>query len=316
MKISAIIPAYNSAKFIQDALTSIRQQTHPIDEIIVVDDGSTDATEAIVREISDDIIYISQENHGPSAARNRGVQNSSGDWIAFLDADDQWTPDKIKQQLLALSKYPSLHLIASDMAEIDTEGKTTTPSVLAKHHLLEHLQQLDGKPIPDVLAALMRKNFIPTGTVLIKRTTILEAGLFNEEIRFGEDLELWARVALNHPITCLPTVHMLRRLHDSNVTGSTLPMLIDLVKVTKSIREIAGTALKKQGQNADKLVADALSDLGYWEFTHSNYKNAQKAFKASLKEQLTKRAMLYSLACSLPKYLIHTLKEIKQRLSE
>ncbi len=315
MKISTVIPAYNSAKFIQDALISIRQQTHPVDEIIVIDDGSTDATEVVVREFGNDIIYIRQENQGPSAARNHGVQCSSGDWIAFLDADDQWTPDKIEQQLLALNTHPALHLIASDMAEINTEGRTITPSVLAKHHLLEQFQQLDGKPIPDALAALMRKNFIPTGTVLVKRTTMLKTGLFNKEVRFGEDLELWARVALDYPITCLPTVHMLRRQHNNNATSSTLPMLVDLVKVTKSIREIAGTALKKQGQSADKLVADALSDLGYWNFNHGDYQNAQKAFKASLKECLTKRAMLYSLACSVPKGLIQTLRETKQRLT-
>jgi len=315
MKISTVIPTYNSANFIQDALTSIRQQTRPVDEIIIIDDGSTDATEAVVREFGDDIIYIRQENQGPSAARNHGVQCSSGDWIAFLDADDQWTPDKIKQQLLALESHPTLHLIASDMSEIDTEGRTITPSVLAKHHLLNHFLQLDGKPIPDALAALMQKNFIPTGTVLVKRTTLLDSGLFNKDIQFGEDLELWARVALNYPITCLPTVHMLRCQHDNNATSSTLPMLIDLVKVTKSIREIAGTALKKQGQSADRLVADALSDLGYWSFNHGDYQKAQKAFRASLKECLTKRAMLYSLACSVPKGLIQTLRETKQRLS-
>ncbi len=315
MKISAVIPAYNSAKFIRDALTSIRQQTHPIDEIIVIDDGSTDATEAVVREAGADITYIRQENQGPSAARNRGVQCSSGDWVAFLDADDQWTPGKTAQQLLILEKHPTLHLVASDMAEIDIEDSMITPSVLAKHHLFEHFQQLDGRPVPDALAALMQNNFIPTGTVLVKRTTLLEAGLFNETIRFGEDLELWARIALNHPIACLPAVHMLRRQHDKNATGSTLPMLIDLVKVTKSIREIAGRRLNEQGLSVDKLVANALSDLGYWNFAHGDYQNARNAFKASLKERTTKRALLYRLACSLPEGLIQILRDAKQRLT-
>ncbi len=315
MKISAVIPTHNNAEFIQNAIASIHQQTHSIDEIIIIDDGSTDATETIIRKISDDIIYIWQENQGPSAARNRGVRYSSCDWIAFLDADDQWTPDKIEKQLLTLEKHPELHLISSDMAEIDIKGNTTTPSVLAKHHLLNIFLQLNGGPIPDALAMLMQKNFIPTGTVLAKRATLLSTGLFNKEVRFGEDLELWARIALNHPIACLPTVHMLRRQHDNNVTGSTLPMLISLVEVTRSIRKIAGEVLKTQGENADKMVADALSNLGYWHFTHGDHQKAKKSFKASLDEHLTIRAILYILACSLPNGLIIALREIKQRLS-
>ena len=129
MKISAVIPAYNSAAFISDALASIRHQTFPVDEIIVVDDGSTDNIEEVVRSIDPGIVYITQKNQGPSAARNRGIEAATGDWIAFLDADDQWTPHKIKNQLLALERHPELQLIASDMAEIDHNNNPITPSV-------------------------------------------------------------------------------------------------------------------------------------------------------------------------------------------
>ncbi len=315
MKISAIIPAYNSAAFIHDAIDSVLSQTYSVDEIIVVDDGSNDKTANVIRGLGQDIIYLRQENQGPSAARNLGIEKAVGDWIAFLDADDQWTPEKTEEQLSALKKHPELRLIASDMAEIDKKSSTITATSLGKHHLLEYFQQLDGKPLPDALAALMTKNFIPTGTVLVERQTLLAAGLFNRNIRFGEDLELWAKIASRQFVTCLPKVHMLRRQHDDNATGSTLPMLLDLVNVTRSVREAAEKTLKSQGLNADKLVANALWDLGYWYFSHDDFAHARRAFSASLKEQPSKRALTYHLLCSLPAGLTRKLRKAKQSVT-
>ncbi|HBA66860.1 MAG TPA: hypothetical protein DCZ48_11915, partial [Methylococcaceae bacterium] len=102
MNISVVIPAYNSAEFIADAVNSILKQTRPITEIIIVDDGSTDNTQQIVEALPGPITYIKQPNQGPSAARNTGIKTANSEWIAFLDADDQWTTDKIDKQLKLL----------------------------------------------------------------------------------------------------------------------------------------------------------------------------------------------------------------------
>lgn len=98
MRISAVIPAYNSAAFILGALDNIANQSVPVDEIIVVDDGSNDDTAEKVQQWSDTapVTLVRQKNSGPSAARNRGIDQATGDWIAFLDADDRWTPRKIE----------------------------------------------------------------------------------------------------------------------------------------------------------------------------------------------------------------------------
>ncbi|MBV1922382.1 MAG: glycosyltransferase family 2 protein, partial [Pseudomonadales bacterium] len=193
MKISAIVPTYNNANFIEDAINSILVQSHSVDEIIIVDDGSTDNTaaviDAITKKTTHKIIYIQQDNQGPSSARNRGIEAASGDWLAFLDADDLWTPEKITLQLEALEREPQLKLIAADMSEIDRLGKLIVESVLAKHQLLKKFQTLAGKPVPMALNALLKKNFIPTGTVLANRAIVIAAGGFNTHIRFGEDLE-------------------------------------------------------------------------------------------------------------------------------
>jgi glycosyltransferase involved in cell wall biosynthesis len=316
MKISAVIPAYNSAKFIRAAINSIQAQSHAVDEIIVVDDGSTDNTEQVVTDIATTVIYHKQANQGPSAARNKGIALAHGDWIAFLDADDQWTVDKINKQLDTLRAYPELHLIAGDMAEIDNNDQLITESVLAKHQLLENFRQLAGKPVPNALAALMRKNFIPTGTVLVKRQTVVDAGLFNPDIRFGEDLELWAKIATHHPITCLPDILMLRRQHGNNATQASEGMLIDLTKVTDSIRNYAWTQLVQQGVCPNGMVADAQWTLGYWYFARGNNAKAKQAFLDSVKQKFRVRALLYLIYSGLPSSLVGTLRGIKQKFAK
>jgi len=311
MKISAIIPAYNSQDFILDAIKSIQNQTCPVDEIIVIDDGSIDNTQQLIQSQTKNIIYLKQDNQGPSAARNAGIKLAKGDWLAFLDADDQWTSNKIEKQLDVLSASPELHLLAGDMQEIGMNNEIITQSVLAKHNLLQAFQVNQSRPIHHALAQLVTKNFIPTGTVLVKRSTVLEARLFNNNIRFGEDLELWAKIAAKHPITCLPEILMLRRLHQQNATNATAAMLADLVNVMQSISLYAQDTLSKQNINSNKLVADAWNNLGYWNFVNHDYPQAKQAFWNALNKKINKRSAIYLIACLLPRILINSIRKLK-----
>ncbi len=312
MTISAIIPAYNSAEFIRQAILSIQNQCHSVDEIIIVDDGSTDNTEQIVKSLSGNIRYHKQPNQGPSAARNQGIKLAEGDWIAFLDADDQWTEDKIAKQLAVLECHPSLHLIAGDMAEISIDGKLLVESMLAKHHLLRRFRELANRPLPNAVRALLEKNFIPTGTVLVKRASLLEAGLFNERIRFGEDLEIWTKIAARHPITCMADVLMLRRQHGQNATQMTEPLLRDLVEVARSLADSIPDAISEQGMEPKRLIAQRLNDLGYWYFSQGEYISARKVFSTSMSDIVTSRAALYFVSCFLPVSVIRFLKQVKR----
>ncbi len=312
LNISAVIPSYNNAEFVAAAVASIRRQTVPVTEIIVVDDGSTDATQEVVERMTPPVVYLKQTNQGPSAARNAGIRAARYDWIAFLDADDQWTPNKIEKQIAVIRKNPELALVAGDMAEIDNDNRTITESVLAKHHLLEKFRAIGGGAVPNALAELVGKNFIPTGTVLVSKAALAEAGNFNPAIRFGEDLELWAKIAARHPIACLPEILMLRRQHGNNATQLTAPLLEDLVRVMESIRDYAAEQLAAQGVDPDHLVAGAYTALGYWNFSNYNLAKARRAFAASLKQRPGKRALFYWCSCLLPRWLIRTLREAKQ----
>ena len=311
--ISAVIPAYNSALFIADAISSIRSQTCPVDEIIVVDDGSIDNTSEVIRQAGSDIRYIHQDNAGPSSARNRGIDSASGDLIAFLDADDQWTPRRIEKQMDVMRDNSGIALVAGDMAEIDSQGKIIVPTVLGKHSMLDFFQDLGGLPIPNALALLMEINFIPTGSVLAKKSVLLATGCFNTELRYGEDLELWGRIAVNHAITCLPEVLMLRRQHGNNATQSMGPLLGDLVKVAESARSWGRASLLQSGVDPDRLVAQAWANLGYWHFTSRHLPHAHAAFFSSLREKFTSRAAFYASISLLPENVVNFMRLVKAK---
>ena len=118
-KVSVVIPVFNGERFIGDAFPSALGQTFRDFEIIVVDDGSIDQTEKIVRQFSDCVAYHRQENRGAAAARNLGVMCTSGEWIAFLDADDIWYPQKLAVQFEAVAMNPGIAFVYSDMDTID-----------------------------------------------------------------------------------------------------------------------------------------------------------------------------------------------------
>ena len=111
--ISVIIPTYNSAVFLPEALQSVLSQTFLPQDVIVVDDGSTDDTEDVLEPFRRHIHYIRQENQGPAVARNRGIAEAKGDLIAFLDADDVWVPEKLERQVNVLIENPRIGLVHS-----------------------------------------------------------------------------------------------------------------------------------------------------------------------------------------------------------
>ncbi|MGD2118980.1 MAG: glycosyltransferase [Chromatiales bacterium] len=305
MSISVIIPAYNSAAFLPDAVNSIRRQNVAVDEIIIVDDGSVDNTEGVVQRLGGNVHYIKEKNQGPAAARNNGIRQANSEWIAFLDADDQWTDNKLQLQLDCLAKYPQLQLIAGDMAETDANSNIVTASMLQHHGQLAVFEMLGGKPIPDACASLVQKNFIPTGTVLARKQVLLDAGLFPEHIRFGEDLALWAQVAAIAEISCLPQVLMLRRRHDNNATDSTEGMLTGLVQVMSILKEKCGEVLQQQGLSAQASLAQACFDLGYWQFHHKSPMQSREALNLSWANQKSFKTAAYLCIASLPKPLAH-----------
>lgn len=313
-RISTVIPAYNSADFLLQAINSILNQTQSVDEIIIVDDGSTDETKKILGHLDHQIVYIYQDNAGPSVARNKGIECAKGDWIAFLDADDQWVPTKIEKQLQLIKKNPGLALVAGDMAEINTRMKITVPSVLDKHGLKFFFEKNQDCSVPDAMNLLLKKNFIPTGTVLVKKEALISVGPFNPRIRYGEDLELWAKLAAFHPIACIPEVLMLRTRHETNATSATENMLKDLIQVMLSLKEWVKLKNMETEIDMNPYISRAWFDLGYFNFAADALKQSKQYFLNSYIVKPSLKTFVYYSASLLSSDLIHEIRKKKKQL--
>jgi glycosyltransferase involved in cell wall biosynthesis len=196
MKITVVIPAYNCEKWISRAIESVLQQSRPADEVIVVDDGSTDSTAEMVRSFGDQVTLIQQENAGVSAARNAGIEAASGDWIAFLDSDDEWMPDYLKRQCELLERNPELVWSTANFSFCYCdENKRVEKLASAKGR-----KSLGGKDyFEDYCKAYVHYACGCTDTMIVKKQVLTEAGLFRPGLPMGEDQDMWFRVGFLHP---------------------------------------------------------------------------------------------------------------------
>ena len=197
MRVAAVIPLYNKAPYVERALRSVLGQTRRPDEIIVVDDGSTDEGPEIVRRLGGDLVrLISQKHAGVSAARNRGTREATTDLVAFLDADDEWNPRFIEALLGALEQFPEAVVVFSNFRR----GTAPTPA----------LQPNSGAPmlLRDFFAFAIRNRSsgMYASTVLVNRNALLSIGGFPEGESFGEDVDTWARLAWTGPVVYVPEV--------------------------------------------------------------------------------------------------------------
>jgi len=225
--VSVIIPLYNGEMHIVETINSVLKQSLPDVEIIVVDDGSSDRGVELIQKISGEVHIINQENLGAATARNRGVKEATKRWIAFLDADDIWHPDKLKEQLAA---YGQLEWSYTDT--VFTGG--VNDSELDSRYTTKH----SG----NVLEELVKGNFISTSTVLITRHSFLSLGGFDESLRSIEDWELWIRMAAQHKIGYLNKPMTQYRIHGESVSRNARKTLPNHIRVIDKIFEKNGPA--------------------------------------------------------------------------
>jgi glycosyltransferase involved in cell wall biosynthesis len=184
--VSAIIPVYNCAKYIGKSIESVLAQTYRPHEIIVVDDGSTDGTYEALNPYLDSIIYVYQKNAGEPAARNTGIRRSSGGYIAFLDADDLWMPDKLELQMDYFAAHPECALVYTDMMTFNENGILTKSMRASRGRVYR-----SGKIFPYVF----RETLFGSGSVVFRRDCCETVGYFDESFLIGSDYEMWLRMA-------------------------------------------------------------------------------------------------------------------------
>lgn len=198
-KVSVIIPTYNNSAHIARAIDSVLIQTYRDIEIIVVNDGSTDDTEERLRAYGDQIRYIYQENQERSAARNTGMRHAQGEFIAFLDTDDYWLPNKLQQQIAILEQKPEIDVVYSRAYLVDDDER--------KHGLIGHPIQGSRHEIYHQL--LFGNNIIPSPTPVVRQSCCRQIGDFDLQLCQVEDLDYWLRVSerfqfwgISEPLAC------------------------------------------------------------------------------------------------------------------
>jgi glycosyltransferase involved in cell wall biosynthesis len=202
--VSVIIATYNRARYLPATVASVLGQTFHDFELIVVDDGSTDDTAVVLKPFQGRLRYVYQENAERGAARNRGLRLASGKYVAFLDSDDLWAPNKLEAEVETLRRRPGLGLVYSDACYIDSEGR---PCGQVRRRLREG----------DVIEHIGCDNFIPFGAHLADRERFLAAGAFSEDrlLSGSEDWEAWARLAAEVPFGHVANTGLFYRVHDS-----------------------------------------------------------------------------------------------------
>lgn len=190
MKISLIIPSYNRSHLLKRALQSVFEQSLLPDEVIVVDDGSTDDTAEMLRNLFPQVIYLHQDNAGVSSARNLGIQHSTGSWIALLDSDDTWLKDKLVMQVSSLKQSPEIKICHTEEIWI---RNGTRVNAMNKH-------KKSGGWIFEQCLPLCAMS---PSSIMIHRSIFDELGLFDESLPACEDYDLWLRISNAFPVLFL-----------------------------------------------------------------------------------------------------------------
>ncbi len=235
--LSVIIPTYNRANFLTDAIKSINNQNYPNLEIIVVDDGSTDNTEELIQQLDDPKIkYIYQENKGPAAAKNTGLKAAKSDIIGFLDSDDLWPENKINLQLNLLLKSELEMLFGG-----------------VKHLILKNSRDKEFIEHSETY----RRNSL--GSALFKKSIFKKVGFFNEELTHWEDLD-WILRAAEAGINVKKTkeITLIVRIHNENISR-------DIKRGEKFLSKVLKASIERR-----RSLKDGVEKLNLWSWLEAN----------------------------------------------
>lgn len=210
--VSVIIPTYNRSSFVREAVESVLAQTYTPLEIIVVDDGSTDDTPSVMEAFGSAVRRLRQENAGVSAARNRGIEAAKGDWLAFLDSDDLWRPQKLEIQRAYLKDRPEIRICQVEELWM-RNGERLNPK---KYH---------RKPSGLCFLLLLERCLVSPSAVMIHRSVFEDVGLFDETLPACEDYDLWLRIGCRYPLGLVEEPLIVKRGGHPDQLSASVPSL-------------------------------------------------------------------------------------------
>jgi len=291
--VSVIIPCYNGEKFIGEAIESVLNQTYKNWELIIVDDGSTDGSKAVIKPFLKDPrikLVEHEQNRGIPAARNTGIKVSSGKYIALLDVDDRWDPNKLELQIgLFLEKGKDVGLVFSNIKVINSKGEVIKKK---RKGIKLHTSKMKN------LEHLFFNNFIPSVTAVFQRNCIEKVGLFDEKILWGgDDHDFWLRIASKFNFAYLNKVLAIRREHSANFSQTERMIKGEMKLVDKVVKKYP--FLKKFELQKRALLT---YNLGRYKHLTGSFNEARSLYL---------KAISYCPTCSLKFYLAYFLTLLK-----
>jgi glycosyltransferase involved in cell wall biosynthesis len=262
--VSVILPTFNRADLLGRAIESVLAQSYTDWELIVWDDGSTDDTPRVAQSLHDGRIrYFGEQHHGAAYARNRAIEASGGEYLAFLDSDDEWLGGKLAIQVAALTAHDEIDVIFTDFENVDTASGTRRRTFGEYKRALQHLdiEMLDSQLWVirrGLLEAIAIENFLATDTIALRRTVLDRVGAFDESLQSSEDFELWWRIALGgYRFAFLDGVYMLRNKPPGSLSSPSIERNLNWIRALDVCA----------GESAAMGRSDLLNCLG---FTYGN----------------------------------------------
>lgn len=240
-RVSAIIPTYNYARYVAAAVDSALSQSFEDLEIVVVDDGSTDETRETLRHLGTRIRYIPRAHRGLAATRNAGIGVSRGRYLAFLDSDDLWLPDKVSMQVARLDAEPAVGLVYTEATLFNDESTTEIPHSYWSEH-----------PSGKILPWLLRHNVVPSPTPMVRRELFEKVGPFDERLSACEDWDMWIRIAQVSEFAYVDRVLARYRVHSANMSLDQERMMAGRFRVLE--KTFSGTGVPSEARRLRRSV--------------------------------------------------------------
>jgi glycosyltransferase involved in cell wall biosynthesis/putative flippase GtrA len=293
---SIVVPCHNAAAFLPATLASILSQSVESLEVLVVDDGSTDGSAAVVTGIGDDRVRLWRQSPsgGPSGPRNRAIAEARGRYVFFCDADDVMYPGKVARQVAILEENPGVALVFTDFAVIDGDGRVLEPSFLGGYQTLRDVVAAGAGPGGAlrrdlVVSGLLKANFIGTSSVAVRRSVLEQVGPFDETLASSEDLELWLRIARGHTCAFLDMVgHGYRRHPASLMQEGTDRHPLARIEVLR--RQLAAGITAADRRVIRGWLASNYCSLGYLEERRGHFDPARQYYLESVRARPNQQA--------------------------
>ncbi|MDN5940438.1 MAG: glycosyltransferase [Nitrospira sp.] len=308
-RVSIIIPAYNCARYIGRALDSVCAQTYKDYEILVVDDGSTDDTKDVVMQYGRKVTYLYQQNRGVSAARNHAISKSSGELLAYLDADDMWYPEKLERQVAFLDAHHECGMIHSEISVINEQDEI----------LYVRFNQETKRSVPQgyCIEALLRCSHIQTLTVVERRNYFERAGVFDERLPIAQDYLHWIMIAAGgQGVGYLAEPLGKYRWRTGSLMGNSTRLLEDYAQIYDILLQ-EKRFVSRHGEEAAAILRDrsfvVQRDLAYHDRIQGRNESAKRRLAGLIKERPGKFELYVDLLKAyLPAGLLSKLRALKR----